>query len=137
MSSSHRILQPAAWKPPRGYVNGIAARGTQVVVAGMIGWDASGRMVSPELAPQVQQALRNVLAVLQEAGAGPEHMTRMTWYVTDLDAYRAFGKEIGVAYRLVMGKHYAPMSVVQVVALVEADALVEIEVTATVPDRTP
>lgn len=137
MSSAHRILQPATWKPPRGYVNGVAARGTQVVVAGMIGWGADGHMVSPELAPQVLQALRNVLAVLQEAGAGPEHMTRMTWYVTDLDAYRACGKEIGVAYRSVMGKHFAPMSVVQVVALVEADALVEIEVTATIPDRTP
>ncbi|MGB6604237.1 MAG: RidA family protein [Steroidobacteraceae bacterium] len=129
------ILQPPDWAPPRGYSNGIAARGRQIYVAGQVGWDAQGHFRSTTLAAQVQQSLENIRAVLAEAGALPAHIVRLTWYVTSRTEYLAELEEIGAAYRAVMGRHFPPMSVVQVVALIEPQAKVEIEATAVVPDR--
>jgi enamine deaminase RidA (YjgF/YER057c/UK114 family) len=126
-------LQPPGWPRPRGYANGIAADGRLVFVAGQIGWDATGAFPAADLAGQVRQALLNVVAVLAEAGAGPEHIARMTWYVTDRDAYVADPAGIGAAYRDVIGRHFPAMSVVEVSRLVEPDAKVEIEATAVVP----
>lgn len=131
---SHRTLQPDGWPRPRGYANGVSARGRQIFVAGQIGWDASERLVSTDLVAQARQALQNIVAVLACDDARPEHIVRLTWYVTDRDAYVASAKEIGAAYRDVMGKHFPAMSAVQVVALVERGALVEIEATAVVPE---
>lgn len=132
---SHRVLHPAEWPRPKGYANGIAARGLQVFVAGQIGWDAAQRLVSSELVPQVRAALGNVLRVLAEAGARPEHVVRMTWYLTDRRAYLAALGEIGAVYREVMGRHFPAMSAVEVAALIEPQALVEIEATAVIPDE--
>ena len=129
-----RVLQPGGWPRPKGYSNGMAARGEQIFVAGQIGWDASGKFPSTRLADQVRQALLNVIAVLAEAGATPAHVVRLTWYVTSRDDYYEQLADIGAAYRSAMGKHYPPMSVVQVVALMEKEAKVEIEATAVVPD---
>ena len=126
-----RVLQPPGWPRPRGYANGVLAEGRLVFVGGMIGWDETGAFAEG-LAGQVGQALRNVVAVLAEAGAGPEHVARLTWYVTDRDDYLARQKEIGAAYRDVMGRHFPAMAVVQVIALMEAEAKVEIEATAVV-----
>jgi enamine deaminase RidA (YjgF/YER057c/UK114 family) len=126
------ILQPAGWAKPRGYSNGIAAEGKQIFVAGQVGWDAQCRFVSQSFAGQTAQALRNIVAVLAEAGAKPEHITRMTWYVTSKAEYLAAAKEIGAAYREIIGRHYPVMTAVQVVALMEDAAKVEIEVTAVV-----
>ena len=126
-------LQPPGWPRPRGYSNGVAADGRLVFVAGQIGWDATGSFPAADMAGQVRQALLNVVAVLAEAGAGPEHIARMTWYVTDRDAYVADPAGIGAAYRDVIGRHFPAMSVVEVSRLVEPDAKVEIEVTAVVP----
>ncbi len=130
----HRILQPEGWARPRGYANGVAARGTQVIIAGQIGWDATQRLVSPDLVAQTEQALRNALAVLGEAGGRAEHVVRITWYLTDLAADRAAGPEIGRVYRGLMGAHYPAMSAVQVAGLVEPGAVVELEFTAVIPD---
>jgi enamine deaminase RidA (YjgF/YER057c/UK114 family) len=134
---SNRILQPPGWPRPKGYSNGIVARGHQLYIAGQIGWDAEGRIRSTQLAPQVRQALENVVAVLAEAGGRSEHLVRLTWYVTSRDDYHAELAEIGAAYRAVIGRHYPAMSMVQVVALMEADAKVEIEATAVIPDEAP
>ncbi|MBL8361310.1 MAG: RidA family protein [Rubrivivax sp.] len=128
-----KVLQPAGWKAPRGYVNGVAASGTQVFVAGQIGWNAQCVFESDDLVAQVRQALVNVRAVLAEAGAQPEHITRMTWYLTDKREYLKRAKEIGAAYREVIGVYTVAMTAVQVVALIEDRAQVEIEVTAVVP----
>jgi enamine deaminase RidA (YjgF/YER057c/UK114 family) len=128
-----RHLLPEGWPRPKGYANGIAADGRQVFVAGMIGWNEAGEFAEG-FAGQLAQALRNTVAVLAEAGAGPEHIVRMTWYVTDLDAYREDLRDIGAAYRDVMGKNFPAMAVVGVTGLVEPDALVEIESTAVVSD---
>jgi enamine deaminase RidA (YjgF/YER057c/UK114 family) len=128
-----KTLQPPGWPRPSGYVHGVSGEGTTVFVSGQIGWNEHGEFVSDELAGQVTQALRNVVQILAEAGAGPEHIARMTWYLTDRAAYLAALPEIGAAYRSVMGHHYAAMSVVEVRALVEDRALVEIEVTALLP----
>lgn len=129
----HQILQPEGWPEPRGYVNGVAAKGRMVFTGGMVGWDADG--VFPDgIAAQVAATLRNTMAVLGEAGAGPEHIVRMTWYVTDVEAYTAARKEIGAAWLAVIGRHYPPMAVVGVVRLVEPDAMVEIETTAVLPE---
>lgn len=135
MTSEHdtRILQPAAWPPPRGYSNGMAASGRQIFVAGQIGWNERGIFESTRLADQVRQALENVCTVLATAGAGPEHIVRLTWYLTSRAEYHAELAEIGAAYREVMGRHFPVMSVVQVVALMESQAKVEIEATAVVP----
>ena len=128
-----KILQPPGWAAPRGYVNGVAARGTLVFVAGQIGWNATGQFESDDLVDQVRQALLNVRAVLAEAGATPEHLVRMTWYLTDKRAYLARAKAIGAAYRETMGSYAVAMSAVQVAGLIEDRALVEIEATAVVP----
>lgn len=128
------ILQPPGWVRPKGYANGIAARGRQVYVSGMIGWDAACRFHTDDFVGQARQALENVLAVLREAGAGPEHIVRMTWYVLDRREYIEAGPALGAAYRELIGRHYPAMSAVQVAALMEARARVEIEVTAVVPD---
>ena len=126
-------LLPAGWKQPKGYANGIKARGDLIFVGGMIGWDAEGRF--PEsLAAQTRQALANIAAVLAEGGARPEHITRMTWYVRDMDDYLARQAELGAAYRAIMGTHYPAMALVEVRRLVEPQALVEIEATAVVPE---
>jgi enamine deaminase RidA (YjgF/YER057c/UK114 family) len=127
------ILQPKSWVSPQGYANGIAAEGRVVFIAGQIGWDAGARMVGDDLVAQTEQALRNIVAVLAEAGGAPQHLTRMTWYITDKGAYVARRKEIGAAYRRVIGKHYPAMSLLVVAALLEDDALVEIEATAVIP----
>jgi len=124
-------LLPAGWPEPRGYANGIEAEGRQVFVAGMIGWDEQGRFADG-FAGQLKKTLENTLAVLAEANAGPGDVVRMTWYVTDLDAYRDNLREIGAAYRDVMGKNFPAMAVVGVTGLVEREALVEIETTAVV-----
>ena len=128
------ILNPASWPRPNGYSNGIATQGRQVFVAGQVGWDAEGRFNSSRLADQVRQALQNVCTVLTEAGGRPEHIVRLTWYLTSREEYLADLESIGAAYRDVMGKHFPVMSVVQVVALMEAAAKVEIEATAVIPD---
>jgi enamine deaminase RidA (YjgF/YER057c/UK114 family) len=132
-SKGIEILQPQAWPRPKGYSNGMMAQGRQVFVAGQVGWDSEGRFASPALAGQVKKALENILAVLAEADGKPEHIVRLTWYVTSRDEYHAELREIGAAYRDVMGKHFPTMSVVQVVGLMEKDAKVEIEATAVVP----
>jgi enamine deaminase RidA (YjgF/YER057c/UK114 family) len=128
-----QILQPPQWSRPRGYSNGIIASGRQIFVAGQIGWDAHGRFASERLADQVRQALENICTVLAQAQAGPEHIVRLTWYVTSRNEYRAELADIGAAYRAVMGKNFPAMSVVQVVALMELQAKVEIEATAVIP----
>ena len=127
-----RRLQPPGWPEPRGYANGVEASGRLVFVAGQIGWDATGTFVSDALAGQVEQALRNVVAVLAEAGAGPEHVVRLTWYVTSRNEYLEMIKDVGAAYRSVMGRTFPPMAVVEVSALMEAAAKVEIEATAVI-----
>lgn len=129
------FLQPEGWVRPRGYSNGIAARGRTVCVSGMIGWDAQGQFHTDDFAGQTRQALQNIVEVLTEAGAKPEHIVRMTWYITDKKEYIAAYKEIGAAYRELIGKHYPTMTAVQVTALIEDRAKVEIEVTAIVPDE--
>ncbi len=130
----HRILQPEGWQRPRGYSNGISARGRQIHVAGQIGWNAAEQLVSNDLLAQARQALSNILAVLACDGAGPEHVVRLTWYVVDRDAYVANGKALGEVYREIMGRNFPTMSAVQVSALIEPGAVVEIEATAVVPD---
>ena len=129
-----RILQPPDWKAPRGYVNGVAASGTTVFVAGQIGWNAQNEFESDDFVAQVRQALLNVRDVLAEAGATPAHITRMTWYLTDKREYIARGKEVGAVFREIVGVYHAAMSAVQVTALMEDRAKVEIEVTAVIPD---
>lgn len=128
------FLQPPGWAAPKGYSNGVSATGRQIYLAGQIGWNESQQLVSTRFAVQVRQALQNIVVLLAQAGGRPEHLVRLTWFVTNLDEYRAEVKEIGAAYRDVIGRHYPPMSVVQVVALVEPGAKVEIEATAVVPE---
>jgi enamine deaminase RidA (YjgF/YER057c/UK114 family) len=130
--TGQRVLQPAAWPRPRGYANGIAATGETIFLAGQIGWDASGKFAEG-LANQVGQALTNIVLLLAEAGAGPEHLVRLTWFVTDLRAYRDNLLTVGAAYRRVIGRHFPAMSVIGVAQLVEPVALVEIEATAVLP----
>jgi enamine deaminase RidA (YjgF/YER057c/UK114 family) len=128
-----RILQPPGWPRPRGYANGVTAEGRLVFVAGQIGWDATGTVVSDDLVRQFDQTLENTLAVLREAGAGPEHVVRMTWYLTDRREYLARARELGEVYRTLMGKHFPAMAVVEVKGLIEDRAKIEIETTAVVP----
>ena len=130
--STIRILQPANWPRPKGYSNGIAARGEMIFVAGLIGWDQEGRFADGFVG-QFRQTLLNTVAILKEADARPEHIVRMTWYVVDRDLYLASLKELGAAYREVIGPVYPAMAVVQVVSLMEPDALIEIETTAVRP----
>ncbi len=129
-----QTLLPPGWPRPRGYANGVTARGRMVFVAGMIGWDAEGVFHTDDLAGQVRQALQNVVAVLAEGGARPEHIVRMTWYVTDRKAYVAAYPEIGKAFREIIGSFNAAMTAVEVAGLIEDRAQVEIEVTAVIPD---
>ena len=128
-----QVLQPPHWPRPKGYANGVAVRGRQVFVAGMIGWDAEGRFASDDFAGQARQALANIVDVLKDAGARPEHIVRMTWYVTDKREYLAAGKAVGQAYRELIGAYNAAMTAVQVSALIEDRAKVEIEATAVLP----
>jgi len=127
-----RILQPTQWPRPRGYSNGIAVSGRQIFIAGQVGWDAQEVFHSERMADQVRQALENICTVLAQAQAGPEHIVRLTWFITSREEYYAELAAIGAAYRAVMGKHFPVMSVVQVAALIEAHAKVEIEATAVV-----
>ncbi len=127
-------LQPQGWAPAKGYANGVAARGTHIFVGGQIGWNAQQQFESDDFIVQVTQALHNVVAVLKAGGAGPQHVARMTWYILDRVEYNNRLKELGAVYRDVMGRHFPAMTCVQVAALVEARAKVEIEVTAVVPD---
>jgi enamine deaminase RidA (YjgF/YER057c/UK114 family) len=129
-----QVLQPPGWARPKGYANGVAVHGRQIYVAGMIGWDGQGQFHTDDLAGQVRQALHNVVAVLTEAGAKPEHIVRMTWYVTDKREYLREAREIGAIYRAVIGSFSVAMTAVQVAALIEDRAKVEIEVTAVIPD---
>lgn len=129
-----KILQPPGWAPPKGYANGIAARGTYVAIGGQIGWNAQQRFESDDFVAQARQALANVVAVLGEAGGRPEHIVRLTWYVVDRDEYVSALRDLGAAYRDVIGRHYPAMTAVEVAALVEPRAKVEIEATAVVPD---
>ena len=131
----HEVLRPAGWKRPRGYANGVLAQGRQLHVAGMIGWDADERLVGDDLVAQVRQALANVVAVLAAGGAGPQHIVRMTWYVVDRAAYLAAQREIGAAFRECIGHFAIAMTAVEVRGLMEPGALVEIEVTAVVPEH--
>ena len=129
-----RPLQPEGWAAPKGYVNGIVARGTLVFVSGQVGWNAQQQFETDDFVGQARQALANVVAVLREAGAGPEHIARMTWYVVDKDEYVASYAALGRAYAEVIGRHYPAMTAVQVTALIEDAAKVEIEATAVIPD---
>ncbi len=128
-----QILQPAGWKAPSGYANGIAAEGRMVFVAGQVGWDENCEFLSDDFAEQVGQALKNTVAILREADAGPEHIVRMTWFVPDKQEYLAQSREVGAAYRAVIGKHYPAMTLVEVKSLLAGRAKVEIETTAVIP----
>ncbi len=132
-NADFKILQPKAWASPQGYANGIAAAGRVVFIAGQVGWDAEARMVGSDLVAQAEQALKNIVEVLAEAGGTPDHLTRLTWYIIDKAAYVARRKEIGAAYRRVIGKHFPAMSLLVVAGLLEDDAQVEIEATAVIP----
>ena len=134
--TSFRFLQPAGWAPPKGYANGIVAEGLIVFVAGQIGWNASAEFETDDFAPQTEQALANIVAVLGEAGAEPRHIVRMTWYVVGKSDYVAHQKEIGQAYRRVIGRHFPTMTLVVVAGLLEDRAKIEIEATAVVPVTT-
>lgn len=129
-----KALQPPGWPRPRGYSNGISAKGRLIVTAGVVGWDEEERFVSNTLAGQFAQVLKNILAILAEDGAGPEHIVRMTAYVTDIEAYRASLADIGEQWKAIVGRHFPAMALVEVKRLVEPQALVEIEATAVVPE---
>ena len=131
---SHKILQPAGWPRTRGYSNGVSARGRQVHVAGQIGWTASGTLAGADFITQARQALCNIVAILAEDGGRPEHLVRLTWFVTNRQAYLDSAKPLGDAYREVIGSHFPAMSAFEVSALMEPGAVVEIEATAVIPD---
>ncbi|MGV8937712.1 MAG: RidA family protein [Allorhizobium sp.] len=130
----HKILQPEGWAKPLGYSNGISARGRTVFVGGQIGWNAECQFESDDFVEQVRQTLKNIVAILAEDGAGPEHITSMTWYFTDKAEYLANPKGLGQAYRDIIGRHYPAMAAMQVVALVEDRAKIEIQATAVIED---
>lgn len=129
------LLHPVGWARPKGYAHGVVARGRLVFVAGQIGWDAQERLVAADLVGQARQALANIAAILATAGGRPEHVVRLTWYVLDKREYLAAGKELGAVYRELMGRHYPAMTAVEVKALIEDGARVEIEATAVIPDE--
>lgn len=133
MTQPHQLLHPGAWKRPNGYANGIAAEGRLIFLAGQVGWNAEAKFESDDFVVQTRQALANIATLVAEAGGGPEHVTRLTWYVLDKREYMSRLSEIGAAYRGVMGRHFPAMTLVQVGALVEDKAKVEIEATAVVP----
>lgn len=132
---SIEILHPQGWAPAKGYANGVVAEGRQVFIAGQIGWNEKCELVNDDFIAQVEQALKNIVAVLKEAGGGPEHLVRLTWYLTDKREYVSRQKELGEAYRRVLGKNFPAMSAFVVMALIEDRAKVEIEATAVVPPR--
>jgi enamine deaminase RidA (YjgF/YER057c/UK114 family) len=134
MRVAMRLLHPKDWAPTKGFSNGVAAEGRQVFVAGQIGWNARQEIVADDFVAQVEQALRNIVDILAEAGARPNHLVRLTWYVTDRREYLSRAKEVGRAYQQIIGRHYPAMTLVQVAALLEDRARVEIEATAVVPD---
>lgn len=129
------ILHPQGWAPAKGYANGVAAEGRQIFIAGQIGWNEKCEFVSDDFIAQVEQTLINILAVLKEAGGGPEHLVRLTWYLTDKREYVSRLREVGEVYRRVMGKNFPAMSAIVVVALIEDRAKVEIEATAVIPSK--
>jgi enamine deaminase RidA (YjgF/YER057c/UK114 family) len=131
-SPLHRILQPPGWPRPKGYANGIVAEGRLVFTGGLVGWDEAG-VFAQGFVPQVRQTLINIMAVLKEAGARPEHLVRLTWYVTSVEQYLADPQGLGLVYREIIGKYYPAMATVEVTRLVEPKALVEIEATAVIP----
>lgn len=133
--TSFEFLHPKTWKLAQGYANGVVAQGRQVFIAGQIGWNANAELVSGDLVEQTEQALSNITAVLAEAGGVPQHLTRLTWYVIDKAAYFARRKEIGEAYRRVIGRHFPAMTLIVVAGLLEDGAQVEIEATAVIPNR--
>jgi enamine deaminase RidA (YjgF/YER057c/UK114 family) len=133
LDRSHKTLLPPDWPRPKGYANGIAATGTLVFTAGIVGWDAQGRFAGPDLVSQLRLTLENIVAILAEAGARPEHLVRMTWYITSRDEYHARLAEVGAVYRDVIGRVFPTMAVVEVSALMEPEARVEIEATAVIP----
>jgi enamine deaminase RidA (YjgF/YER057c/UK114 family) len=129
-----KILQPSKWPQPKGYSNGIAAKGTMVFVAGMVGWDENEKFKTNDFSEQARQALKNIVIVLNEAGAKPEHITRLTWYLVDLKEYRGALKKLGKIYKEEIGKVFPAMTGIQVAGLVEKEARLEIEATAIIPD---
>jgi enamine deaminase RidA (YjgF/YER057c/UK114 family) len=133
MTQPHEFLHPREWKQPKGFANGIVAEGRTVFLAGQVGWNAQQRFESGDFVAQVRQALTNIVALVREAGGGVEHITRLTWFVVDKKEYLSRLPDLGQAYRAVMGKHFPVMTLIQVVALVEDEARVEIEATAVVP----
>lgn len=128
-----KVLRPAGWPQPKGYSDGMSAKGRVVVTGGVVGWDQHGKFAQG-LTAQTKQTLQNIVAIIAEAGAAPEQIVRLTWYVTDIENYLDVQRELGAAYREIIGKHFPAMAVVQVVRLVEQEALVEIEATAVVPE---
>jgi len=134
VNSQHmRLLHPKNWAPTKGFSNGVAAEGRQIFVAGQIGWNANQEIVDDDFVAQVEQALRNIVEILAEADARPEHLVRLNWYITDKREYMARSREVGQAYRRVVGRHFPAMTLVQVAALLDDRARVEIEATAVVP----
>jgi enamine deaminase RidA (YjgF/YER057c/UK114 family) len=133
MTQTHEFLHPRSWKQPRGFANGVVAEGRTVFLAGQIGWNAEQKFESRDFVAQARQALANIVALVEEAGGKPEHVTRMTWFITDKQEYLARLNDLGKAYQAVMGRHFPAMTMVQVVALIEDEAKVEIEATAVVP----
>ncbi len=134
MTMKNTLLQPDGWATPKGYANGVAARGTMVFTGGQIGWNAQQQFESDDFIAQTKQTLLNVRAVLEAGGAGPEHLVRLTWYVTDRNEYNSRLKELGAVYREVLGKNFPAMACVQVAGLMEERAKIEIEATAVIPD---
>lgn len=132
-SSPHKILQPEGWVTAKGYANGIVASGQMIFTGGLIGWNAQQKFECLDFIGQFEQTLKNIISVLETAGAGPEHLVRLTWYITDRQAYNNNLKEIGKIYRNIIGRHFPAMAVVQVVALMEEEAKIEIEATAVLP----
>jgi enamine deaminase RidA (YjgF/YER057c/UK114 family) len=135
MTTPHALLDPQGWKRPRGYANGIAAEGRMIFLAGQVGWNDEQKFESADFVAQARQALANIVTLVREAGGAAEHVTRLTWFVTDKNEYLSRLSDLGAAYRSVMGSHFPVMTLVQVVALVEDDAKVEIEATAVLPHR--
>jgi enamine deaminase RidA (YjgF/YER057c/UK114 family) len=135
MTQPHEFLHPREWKKPRGFANGIVAEGRTVFLAGQVGWNSEQRFDSHDFVAQVRQAFANIATLVREAGGDVEHITRLTWFVVDKKEYLSRLSDLGQAYRAVMGKHFPVMTLVQVVALVEDEARVEIEATAVLPDR--
>ncbi len=135
MKNQMQVLQPEGWAAPKGYANGILADGRQVHIAGQIGWTAEAKLVSADFVAQVEQALANIVQVLAEAGGEPAHIVRLTWYITDKSEYMSRQRDIGAAYRRIIGRHFPAMSAVIVAGLIEDGAKVEIEATAVLPPK--